>query len=361
MKTDRIAEHDEVECNAPEESVEQTKTIEELAEELEAVAAALKKVAEAKAIAANGIAKAKSRALDEQVANYRLLLQNLLSEEKALLKKQADLETEKLDKELKEMAEALHGDLMQDGEILSEEELAERAEYEKACSEYEEKMVELESRKAKTRAKAYRRGVAGKFFGIVCVIACLVGAVAYLLLAREEVLGLPFDWLYLAADGALAVLCILLSVAFGSAASSASRQCDALDAEMDEEQERFDEITDEFEEKQLAREDEKMLAEADLIAEANVLEHEAILKHQQPKKDRNPIAVAVEGKVAGVKSKVNAFKGNLPEKVQKDTATIGKIAVSAAAVCAAAAVAKKASDKKKSEKVRQNFLKFLGC
>lgn len=361
MKTKGIVESNELECNAPEEVVEQTKTVEELAEELEKVAAALVKVAEAKAAVADGIAKAKARSLDEQVANYRMLLQNILSEEKVLLKKQADLETEKLDKELKEMAETLHGELMLDGEVLSEEELAERAEYEQACAEYEEKMVALETRKAKARAKAYRRGVAGKFFGIVCVIACLIGAVAYLLLAREEVMGLPFEWLYLAADGALAVLCIIISLACGGGARSAHRLCDTLDAEIEEEQDRFDEITYEFEEKQLAHEEEKMLAEADILAEANVLEHEAILNSQKPEKKRNPLAVAVEDKVADVKSRVEAFKGKIPEKVQKDTATIGKIAVSAAAVCAVAAAAKKSADKKKNEKVRQNFLKFLGC
>ncbi len=79
------------------------------------------------------------------------------------------------------------------------------------------------------RAKAKRGRAWAKVVGFIGVFACVVGAIAYLLLTQPSIYGLPFNWLDLAIDGAALIIVVIIASCIKSGATANDRLADEME------------------------------------------------------------------------------------------------------------------------------------
>ena len=170
--------------------------------------ASLEKTEHMKHTVAEAIVRAKEKNLTPQVARLRVLLRKLFAMEAVLRREQTRKEIVKLTAELNALeaeytAELLHPE--------KDESVGEDAEDGRAYAK-----------------KAARRESAAKFFGYLGAILGLFGCIAYLILAREDVAGLPFSWGYVAICGGVLVLFTVIALLFHASACTCASLAKAL-------------------------------------------------------------------------------------------------------------------------------------
>lgn len=187
-------------------------------------------------------------------------------------------------------------------------------------------------------AKSKRLALVSKIVGGIGTCACVVGALVYLILTQVETMNLPFEWLYLIADGAAFVVFTVIALCIGSSAKRCRQIAEELEAEILETERLFEE--------QKAAE-AMMLERLDANAEAYTAEtNQAIENAKAPKKTFGSITLP-----------------EIPDAVKKNVHKIAPVA--AACVTAVAAVAvvssqKRAAEAKRASATRKEFFKWLG-
>ena len=169
--------------------------------------------------------------------------------------------------------------------------------------------------------KSVRLRIAAKLVWVFGLLACLIGCCTYAVLCMPEVLNLPFEWMYIAVAGALAVVFIIIALIL-SAASKSAAKVEELEA--------------------------RLLEEAALAA---VEEQEMeILPEEEEETPALPKTVT---------EKVLAKMHLKPEALTlaKKAATV---VVPVVATCVVAGMISKAKQKKKKETARQAFYRWLG-
>ena len=168
--------------------------------------------------------------------------------------------------------------------------------------------------------KSVRLRIAAKLVWVFGLLACLIGCCTYAVLCMPEVLNLPFEWMYIAVAGALAVVFIIIALIL-SAASKSAAKVEALEA--------------------------RLLEEAALAA---VEEQEMEILPEEEEAPALPQTVT---------EKVLAKMHLKPEALTlaKKAATV---VVPVVATCVVAGMISKAKKKKKQEKARQAFYRWLG-
>ncbi len=184
-----------------------------LAEFIKLERLAIERLEEKEAALSERLAQAHEAGLEEQVETYRALLLKVVM---AKRQKKADLKeaenkllTIQLDKFAAEMEKDLTDPLDKDG-------------VNKLDNLYTEKYKRL-------RAKAKRYNTFAKVFAFIGVIACVIGALAYLILTQPEIYGIPFRWMDLAIDGAALILVVIIASCIKGKATSIDNRADEME------------------------------------------------------------------------------------------------------------------------------------
>ena len=171
--------------------------------------------------------------------------------------------------------------------------------------------------------KSVRLRIAAKLLWVFGLLACLIGCGTYAILCLPEVLNLPFEPLYLAAAGILALL-IWIVAAILAAASKRAARAEELEARLLEEEAALAAV--EEQEMEICPEEETAVAET------------------APKK-------LTEKVLAKLHLKPEALT------LAKKAATV---VVPVVATCVVAGMISKSKKKKAQEKNRQAFYRWLG-
>lgn len=197
--------------------------------------------------------------------------------------------------------------------------------------------------------KAKRLHFIAKLIGCIGLIACVLGAAAYIILCLPEVGNYPFEWMYLAIVGAVAIVVIVIDVILHSIASGyAKRAADEAPAEAP------------AEETPAAEEEAPVDEEAALAAEVAELTAPAA-EEEAPADGKKLDAGALYDKAYA------KLRAHLPEKAQapadKVAVTVkenAKTIAAVAATCVLAAVTAKVVSDKRHAANRRRFYKWLG-
>lgn len=280
--------------------------------------ASIAKVEAMKRAAADSIVKAKEKGLVEHTERFRVLLRKLVIMDNEL----------KAEKERKEKAR-----LAADLDRLEADVTGEIYEFEKdSIEEYTESENEL---------KAIRYGVAAKLFGLVGSFACLIGCVVYLILTITT-LSVPFEWVWIIADGAMLAVFAILGICMSRASCTYARLA---------EEEEYERMLEEE-----ALEEQRAAEASEIAAQAYALEQESADAAAAPAK----ICVLEKlRKVAGCKKKKDAAKPAAKAKAKVNPkVVVPAIAAGAAVLAVAAASGKKAKKKKASPKLKGFLLEW---
>ncbi|MBQ9131988.1 MAG: hypothetical protein IJX62_05925 [Clostridia bacterium] len=171
--------------------------------------------------------------------------------------------------------------------------------------------------------KSVRLRIAAKLLWVFGLLACLIGCGVYAILCLPEVLNLPFEPLYLAAAGILAILIWIIAIILSAASKSAAR----------------------------AEEMEARLLEEAALAAVEEQEMEIVPEDEE---------VAVE--VAAPKSLTEKVLAKM--HLKPEALTLAKkaavVVVPVVATCVVASAMSKAKKKKQQAKNRQAFYRWLG-
>lgn len=173
--------------------------------------------------------------------------------------------------------------------------------------------------------KSVRLRIAAKLLWVFGLLACLIGCGVYAILCLPEVLNLPFEPLYLAAAGILAILIWIIAIILSAASKSATHK-EELEA--------------------------RLLEEAALAA---VEEQEIEIA---PEEEGEKVAV----EVAAPKSLTEKVLAKM--HLKREALTLAKkaavVVVPVVATCVVAGAVSKAKKKKQQAKNRQAFYRWLG-
>ncbi len=170
--------------------------------------ASLDKTEHMKHTVAEAIVRAKEKELTPQVARLRVLLRKLFAMEAILRREQTRKEIVKLTAELNALEAEYTAELLHPEESESiGKDAGDGCCYAK---------------------KATRRECAAKFFGYLGAVLGLFGCIAYLILTREDMLGLPFSWGYVAICGGVLVLFTVIALLFHASARVNASLAEAL-------------------------------------------------------------------------------------------------------------------------------------
>ena len=187
-------------------------------------------------------------------------------------------------------------------------------------------------------AKSKRLTLVSKIIGGIGTFACVVGALVYLILTQVETMNLPFEWLYLIADGAAFLLFGLIALCIRKSAKRCKQIAEEIEAEILE--------TERLIAEQKAAE-AMMLERLDANAEAYTAEtNQAIENAKPPRKKFGPITLP-----------------EIPDAVKNNVHKIAPVAAVCVTTVAAAAVVssqKRAAEAKRASATRKEFFKWLG-
>ena len=284
---------------------------------LGAMRAAIADLEEKEAILTEKLCMAKEKGLTEQAENCRSLLQRVVMHR---IKKQEELreaEARQLAAELDQLTTELESQFAPEGVAVPEIE-----------DEYD------------YLAKSKRMCLISKMVRTIGLIACVAGALLYLLFTQPDVLNLPFEWIYLVVVGVAAVAFVVISAIIGGSANKYKALAEQLELERLEAEEA------------LAA---QLKAEAISIERLNAASEAYEIEKQLDIKNSKPV-----NPVVGM---INKLPVEVPEKVKNNVHKIVPVAAACTAVVAALAVSssrKKAAEEKRSAAARRDFFKWLG-
>ena len=266
------------------------------------------------AILTKKLAKARAAGLKLQSEKCRELLQKVVfmkQEKKDQLKV---AEAMALAAELDTFAEGMENDL---------------------CYEYA-KLDEFDTKPIEEyRKKARRQKIVARILTVVSLVACIGGAITYLLLAMPEILNLPFNWLYLVVDAALLVVLLHVAAGFREASKNNTYYAECLEEERQKAIDAYNE-----------RMRQEMMSLANLEAVSNAYKLEGLgadgIADDEAKLD-------AEGRVAEIEIEA------VPAKVKN----YAKVIIPVVGVCAALIAIGAYSKKKRIAKKRKQLYKWL--
>ena len=307
-------------------------------EMLDALRASIAELEEKEVILTEKLAKAREAGLMYQSARCRALLQKVVMMKQSKKDELKVAEAQILADELDALANEMENEL--DPEFVARDEAA---------------VADI----ASYRMKAKKNRVISKVLSFVALFACITGAIAYLVLSLPEVMNLPFNWVYLAADAAVLVVLLLISASLSSAAKANAQIADELEAERQK-------AIDEYNER--IRIEMMSLASLEAVAEAYEIEgigapaiEEEIEEIEAVEEEAGEKA---EGKYAALIAKIRAkIPAEKLEKVDKVAAKVkksAKVVVPVASVCLAALAINKYNEGKRRAQNREKFYQWLG-
>lgn len=315
-----------VEATETAEATEAAETTEVVADELDELRDAIRALEEKEAIVTEKLCLAKEMGLTKQAEKCRELLQTVVWQKTVKKGELQEAEARRAASELDLFTAELEKEFTP--EPVADEQLKVQSYY---------------------VAKAKRTGLIAKIVGYVGVISCVLGALAYLILTQPEVLNIPFEWLYLAAVGAGAVIFLIIALMINSSAKGYLFLADQIEEKRQEDERKLVEQVkvDALTLDRLRAATEANAAEASYKAEENT------------QKENEPVK----------KKTVKIGNIELPEmpKLSEDTKKkIHKIAPFAAAgaivvtVVAISRAQKKSAAIKRSAALRREFFNWLG-
>lgn len=304
-------------------------------EMLDALRASIAELEEKEAILTEKLAKAREAGLMYQSARCRALLQRVVMMKQSKKDELKVAEAQILADELDALANEMENEL--DPEFVARDEAA---------------VADI----ATYRMKAKKNRVISKVLSFVALFACITGAIAYLVLSLPEVMNLPFNWVYLAADAAVLVVLLLISASLASAAKANAQIADELEAERQK-------AIDEYNER--IRIEMMSLASLEAVAEAYEIEGiGAPAIEEEIEEVEEEAGEKAEGKYAALIAKIRAkIPAEKLEKVDKVAAKVkksAKVVVPVASVCLAALAINKYNEGKRRAQNREKFYQWLG-
>ena len=304
-------------------------------EMLDALRASIAELEEKEAILTEKLAKAREAGLMYQSARCRALLQRVVMMKQSKKDELKVAEAQILADELDALANEMENEL--DPEFVARDEAA---------------VADI----ATYRMKAKKNRVISKVLSFVALFACITGAIAYLVLSLPEVMNLPFNWVYLAADAAVLVVLLLISASLSSAAKANAQIADELEAERQK-------AIDEYNER--IRIEMMSLASLEAVAEAYEIEGiGAPAIEEEIEEVEEEAGEKAEGKYAALIAKIRAkIPAEKLEKVDKVAAKVkksAKVVVPVASVCLAALAINKYNEGKRRAQNREKFYQWLG-
>ena len=304
-------------------------------EMLDALRASIAELEEKEVILTEKLAKAREAGLMYQSARCRALLQKVVMMKQSKKDELKVAEAQILADELDALANEMENEL--DPEFVARDEAA---------------VADI----ATYRMKAKKNRVISKVLSFVALFACITGAIAYLVLSLPEVMNLPFNWVYLAADAAVLVVLLLISASLSSAAKANAQIADELEAERQK-------AIDEYNER--IRIEMMSLASLEAVAEAYEIEGiGAPAIEEEIEEIEEEAGEKAEGKYAALIAKIRAkIPAEKLEKVDKVAAKVkksAKVVVPVASVCLAALAINKYNEGKRRAQNREKFYQWLG-
>ncbi len=300
---------------AEEPAVEAENVPDPTEEMLEALRTSIADLEEKEKVLTEKLCLAKAKGLEAQADKCRELLQLVILQKNAKNDELRKAEAHKLAAELDELTANMEKEI--NPSPISEEAVAAQYNY---------------------LAKSKRLSVISRAIGFVGVFACMIGAVVYLLLTQVETMNLPFEWLYLAVDGAAAVLFIVIALIVGASANSNKRLAKEIEDDI-REQERL--LAEQAAEAAMA------LERLDANAQAFSAETKQDMENAKPaKKTFGPIKVP-----------------EISDETKKKLHKLAPVAAACATAVAAVAVVssqKRAAEERRASATRKAFFKWLG-
>ena len=303
---------------------------------LDALRASIAELEEKEVILTEKLAKAREAGLMYQSARCRALLQKVVMMKQSKKDELKVAEAQILADELDALANEMENEL--DPEFVARDEAA---------------VADI----ASYRMKAKKNKVVAKVLSFVALFACITGAIAYLVLSLPEVMNLPFNWVYLAADAAALVVLLLISASFSSAAKTNAQIADELE---EERQKAIDEYNERI------RVEMMSLASLEAVAEAYEIEGIGAPEIEEEIEEIEEIE-GEEKKEAKYCALIEKIRAKIPadklEKVDKVTANVkksAKVIVPVASVCLAALAISKHNESKRRAQNRSKFYEWLG-
>lgn len=304
-------------------------------ETLEALRQAVAELEEKEALLTEKLAKARAAGLMYQSARCRALLQKIVMLKKAKQDELKVVEAQALAEELDLFANEMENEL--DPEFVAQDE------------EAVEQISAL-------RMKAKKGKLISNVLTAIALVACLAGALVYLILSLPEVMNIPFNWIYLAADGALMVLLLVIAAIIRSSASTADRAADEVEAER---QQAIDEYNEQLRAEMMSLASLEAVSAAYDIEGIGALEDEAEAAADEAASEKK-LNAKYAALLAKVRAKIPEEKLNKIDQVSAKVKDNAKVIIPVASVCIAALAMTKYSASKRHAENRSKFYEWLG-
>lgn len=274
------------------------------------------------------LAKARTAGLIYQSARCRALLQKIVMLKRAKKEELKIAEAHALAAELDSFANEMENEL--DPEFVKQDE-------------------EAQAQISAYRMKAKKGKLAAKILTAIALFACLTGAIVYLLLSLPEIMNIPFNWVYLAADAAILVVMLVIAACCNSSAKANDALADAVEAER---QQAIDEYNEQLR--------VEMMSLASLEAVAEAYDIEGLTSESCECTCKKSIGARYADMLASVRAKIPEEKLEKFDKAAAKAKKHAKIIGVAAGACIALVAFHKIKAETSKAKNRRKFFTWLG-